>query len=96
MLEEKDTATFYSISNSSKGLTRNNTWKFFNKESCYLKFNKILPKIKATFIHYHPLPGFADWFLKQDNKKLDKILGKNSNKLNFLKDNSEIVNSSIF
>jgi len=42
-----------------------------------------------------PITGFADWFLKQDNQKLDKILNKNLNKLNFLRDNPEIVNLNI-
>ncbi len=92
-LEEKDTATFYSISNSSKGLQGITLGNFLIKRVLF-EIQQILPKIK-NFYTLSPITGFADWFLKQDNKKLDKILGKNSNKLNFLRDNSEIVNLDI-
>ena len=92
-LDDNDTATFYSISNSSEGLQGITLGNFLIKRVVF-EIQQILPKIK-NFYTLSPITGFADWFLKQDNQKLDKILNKNLNKLNFLRDNPEIVNLDI-
>lgn len=92
-LDHNDTATFYSISNSSEGLQGITLGNFLIKRVVF-EIQQILPKIK-NFYTLSPITGFADWFLKQDNQKLDKILNKNLNKLNFLRDNPEIVNLDI-
>ena len=81
--KEYDTATFYSISNCQDGLTRVTLGHFLIKRVLY-ELEEELPNIKR-FGTLSPIPGFADWFFYQKDKKIQNILGKSSTDLSFLK-----------
>ena len=79
-----DTATFYSISNCQEGLSRVTLGNFLIKRVVF-ELQEELPNIK-NFGTLSPMPGFADWFLYQDNEKIKKIIGNlSSDNLSFLK-----------
>ena len=79
-----DSATFYSISNCQEGLSRVTLGNFLIKRVVY-ELQEELPHIK-NFGTLSPMPGFADWFSYQDDKKIEKILGNIKNKdASFLK-----------
>ena len=82
--KEADTATFYSISNCQEGLSRVTLGNFLIKRVVY-ELQEELPNIKK-FGTLSPIPGFADWFSFQDDKKIENILGTLKNKdTSFLK-----------
>lgn len=79
-----DSATFYSISNCQEGLSRVTLGNFLIKRVVY-ELQEELPHIK-NFGTLSPIPGFADWFSYQDDKKIEKILGNIKNRdTSFLK-----------
>jgi malonyl-CoA decarboxylase len=78
-----DTATFYSISNCQEGLARVTLGHFLIKRVLY-EIQEELPNIK-NFGTLSPIPGFAEWFNYQDEKKINSILNKESKELSFLK-----------
>ena len=79
-----DTATFYSISNCQEGLSRVTLGNFLIKRVVY-EIQEELPHIKK-FGTLSPIPGFADWFSFQDDKKIENILSNLKNKdISFLK-----------
>ena len=79
-----DTATFYSISNCQKGLSRVTLGNFLIKRVVY-EIQEELPHIK-NFGTLSPIPGFADWFSYLEESKIKNILGnlKDQN-ISFLK-----------
>ena len=82
--KDADTATFYSISNCQEGLSRVTLGNFLIKRVVY-EIQEELPHIK-NFGTLSPIPGFADWFSYQDDKKIENILGTLNNKdTSFLK-----------
>jgi malonyl-CoA decarboxylase len=82
--KDADTATFYSISNCQEGLSRVTLGNFLIKRVVY-EIQEELPHIK-NFGTLSPIPGFADWFSYQDDKKIENILGTLKNKdTSFLK-----------
>ncbi len=79
-----DTATFYSISNCQEGLARVTLGNFLIKRVVY-EIQEELPNIK-NFGTLSPIPGFRNWFLESDDKKIENILGKNNKeKVSFLR-----------
>ena len=78
-----DTATFYSISNCQEGLARVTLGHFLIKRVLY-EIQEELPNIQ-NFGTLSPIPGFADWFIYQDEKKIKSIVGQSSGNLSFLK-----------
>ena len=79
-----DSATFYSISNCQEGLSRVTLGNFLIKRVVY-ELQEELPNIK-NFGTLSPIPGFAEWFSYQDDKKIENILGNMKNKdASFLK-----------
>jgi len=82
--KDADTATFYSISNCQEGLSRVTLGNFLIKRVVY-EIQEELPHIKK-FGTLSPIPGFADWFSFQDEKKIENILSNSKNKdISFLK-----------
>jgi malonyl-CoA decarboxylase len=78
-----DTATFYSISNCQKGLTRVTLGHFLIKRVLY-EIQEELPSIK-NFGTLSPIPGFTEWFDYQDKNKIKTILGSASEEISFLR-----------
>ena len=78
-----DTATFYSISNCQEGLARVTLGHFLIKRVLY-EIQEELPNLK-TFGTLSPIPGFADWFMFQDEKLINEIINNNKIDLSFLK-----------
>jgi malonyl-CoA decarboxylase len=87
-----DTATFYSISNCQEGLARVTLGHFLIKRVLY-EIQEELPNIK-NFGTLSPIPGFAEWFNYQDEKKINSILNKDSKELSFLKSGNLKVGDS--
>ena len=78
-----DTATFYSISNCQNGLARVTLGHFLIKRVLY-EIQEELPNIK-NFGTLSPIPGFAEWFVSQNENKIKKILVTSSDNVSFLK-----------
>ena len=87
--EDYDAVTFYSISNSNKGLQGITLGNFLIKRVVF-EIQQEFPKVK-NFFTLSPIPGFANWFNKQSEDKIKKIL-KNDDykKLMFLKEQDDI------
>ena len=68
-----DTATFYSISNCQKGLSRVTLGNFLIKRVVY-EIQEELPHIK-NFGTLSPMPGFVEWFSYLEESKIKNILG---------------------
>ena len=93
--KDADTATFYSISNCQEGLSRVTLGNFLIKRVVY-EIQEELPHIKK-FGTLSPIPGFADWFSFQDDKKIENILGNSKNKdISFLKSKDLIMGDKRF
>jgi malonyl-CoA decarboxylase len=88
-LSDYDTASFYSISNASKGLQGITLGNFLIKRVVF-QIQQEFPKIK-NFFTLSPIPGFANWFIHQSDDKIKKIL-KNFDirKLSFLREQEDI------
>ena len=69
---EMDTAIFYSISNTQKGLTGVSFGEFLIKQVVKRLSNE-LPNLKA-FATLSPIPGFMEWLRGLSDKDLDKLL----------------------
>jgi len=83
--DDYDTVTFYSISNSNKGLQQITLGNFLIKRVVF-EIQQQFPKVKQ-FCTLSPIPGLASWFLKQPDTKIKSILkNNNSSQLYFLKD----------
>ena len=83
--DDYDSVTFYSISNSNKGLQQITLGNFLIKRVVF-EIQQEFPKVKQ-FYTLSPIPGFASWFLKQPEVKIKNILKNyNSSQLYFLKD----------
>ncbi|HRD24546.1 MAG: malonyl-CoA decarboxylase domain-containing protein [Candidatus Fonsibacter ubiquis] len=84
-VDDYDSVTFYSISNSNKGLQQITLGNFLIKRVVF-EIQQEFPKVKQ-FYTLSPIPGFATWFLKQSEAKIKNILKNyNSSQLYFLKD----------
>ena len=83
--DDYDSVTFYSISNSNKGLQQITLGNFLIKRVVF-EIQQEFPKVKQ-FYTLSPIPGLASWFLKQPETKIKSILkNNNSSQLYFLKD----------
>ena len=83
--DDYDSVTFYSISNSNKGLQQITLGNFLIKRVVF-EIQQEFPKVKQ-FYTLSPIPGLASWFLKQPEIKIKNILkNNNSSQLYFLKD----------
>ena len=83
--DDYDTVTFYSISNSHKGLQQITLGNFLIKRVVF-EIQQEFPRVKQ-FCTLSPIPGLASWFLKQPESKIKSILkNNNSSQLYFLKD----------
>ena len=83
--DDYDSVTFYSISNSNKGLQQITLGNFLIKRVVF-EIQQEFPKVKQ-FYTLSPIPGLASWFLKQPESKIKGILkNNNSSQLYFLKD----------
>ncbi len=88
-LSDYDTASFYSISNASKGLQGITLGNFLIKRVVF-QIQQEFPKIK-NFFTLSPIPGFANWFIHQSDDKIKKILKSfDIRKLSFLKEQGDI------
>jgi malonyl-CoA decarboxylase len=84
-VDDYDSVTFYSISNSNKGLQQITLGNFLIKRVVF-EIQQEFPKVKQ-FYTLSPIPGFASWFLKQPEVKIKNIFKNyNSSQLYFLKD----------
>jgi malonyl-CoA decarboxylase len=84
-IDDYDSVTFYSISNSNKGLQGITLGNFLIKRVVF-EIQQEFPKVK-NFFTLSPIPGFATWFNKQPDDKIRKILKEyDYKKLIFLKD----------
>jgi malonyl-CoA decarboxylase len=84
-VDDYDSVTFYSISNSNKGLQQITLGNFLIKRVVF-EIQQEFPKVKQ-FYTLSPIPGFASWFLKQPEVKIKNICKNyNSSQLYFLKD----------
>lgn len=84
-IDDYDSVTFYSISNSNKGLQGITLGNFLIKRVVF-EIQQEFPKVK-NFFTLSPIPGFATWFNKQPDDKIRKILKDyDYKKLIFLKD----------
>jgi malonyl-CoA decarboxylase len=84
-VDDYDSVTFYSISNSNKGLQQITLGNFLIKRVVF-EIQQEFSKVKQ-FYTLSPIPGFASWFLKQPEVKIKNILKNyNSSQLYFLKD----------
>ncbi|MEE8535585.1 MAG: malonyl-CoA decarboxylase [Kiloniellales bacterium] len=72
--EDQDTAIFYSISNSQKGLKRVNFGDYLIKR-VVAQLSHDLPQIK-TFATLSPLPGFAHWLEVASAEELAPGIGE--------------------
>ncbi|NCU73388.1 MAG: malonyl-CoA decarboxylase [Candidatus Fonsibacter ubiquis] len=82
-VDDYDSVTFYSISNSNKGLQQITLGNFLIKRVVF-EIQQEFPKVKQ-FYTLSPIPGFASWFLKQPEVKIKNILKNyNSSQLYFL------------
>ena len=83
--DDYDSVTFYSISNSNKGLQQITLGNFLIKRVVF-EIQQQFPKVKQ-FYTLSPIPGFASWFLKQTEVKIKNIFKNyNPSQLYFLKD----------
>ena len=83
--DDYDSVTFYSISNSNKGLQQITLGNFLIKRVVF-EIQQEFPKVKQ-FYTLSPIPGLASWFLKQPETKIKSILKNNNySQLYFLKD----------
>ena len=88
-IDDYDAVTFYSISNSNKGLQGITLGNFLIKRVVF-EIQQEFPKVK-NFYTLSPIPGFANWFNKQSEDKIKKILKNDDYKqLMFLKDQDDI------
>jgi len=88
-IDDYDAVTFYSISNSNKGLQGITLGNFLIKRVVF-EIQQEFPKVK-NFYTLSPIPGFANWFNKQTEEKIKKILKNEDYKqLMFLKDQDDI------
>lgn len=72
-VEDADTAVFYSISNTQKGLAGISLGDFLIKR-VVATLKKELPWIR-NFTTLSPIPGFADWMRSQPPEDLSRIAG---------------------
>jgi malonyl-CoA decarboxylase len=72
--DDYDAVTFYSISNSNKGLQGITLGNFLIKRVVF-EIQQEFPKVK-NFYTLSPIPGLATWFTKQSDDKI-KIILKN-------------------
>jgi malonyl-CoA decarboxylase len=88
--DDYDSVTFYSISNSNKGLQGITLGNFLIKRVVF-EIQQEFPKVK-NFYTLSPIPGLATWFAKQSDDKIKKIL-KNYDytQLMFLKEQDDIA-----
>jgi len=88
--DDYDAVTFYSISNSNKGLQGITLGNFLIKRVVF-EIQQEFPKVK-NFYTLSPIPGLANWFAKQSDDKIKKIL-KNYDytQLMFLKEKDDIT-----
>lgn len=70
--EKADTAIFYSISNTQRGL-RSITFGDFLIKMVVRELSQELPQLK-TFATLSPVPGLRDWLDTLDSEALDKLL----------------------
>jgi malonyl-CoA decarboxylase len=86
--DDYDSVTFYSISNSNKGLQQITLGNFLIKRVVF-EIQQEFPKVKQ-FYTLSPIPGLASWFLKQPETKIKSIL-KNNNYSQLYEENKEIL-----
>ena len=88
--DDYDAVTFYSISNSNKGLQGITLGNFLIKRVVF-EIQQEFPKVK-NFYTLSPIPGLANWFAKQTDDKIKKILKNYDYKqLMFLKEKDDIT-----
>jgi len=88
--DDYDAVTFYSISNSNKGLQGITLGNFLIKRVVF-EIQQEFPKVK-NFYTLSPIPGLATWFVKQSEDKIKKILKNYDIKqLMFLKEKDELL-----
>jgi malonyl-CoA decarboxylase len=88
--DDYDSVTFYSISNSNKGLQGITLGNFLIKRVVF-EIQQEFPKVKS-FYTLSPIPGLATWFAKQPDDKIKKILKNYDYKqLMFLKVQDDIT-----
>jgi malonyl-CoA decarboxylase len=88
--DDYDSVTFYSISNSNKGLQGITLGNFLIKRVVF-EIQQEFPKVKS-FYTLSPIPGLATWFAKQPDDKIKKILKNYDYKqLMFLKEQDDIT-----
>ena len=86
--DDYDAVTFYSISNSNKGLQGITLGNFLIKRVVF-EIQQEFPKVK-NFFTLSPIPGLANWFDKQSDDKIKKILKNYDYKqLMFLKEKDD-------
>ena len=78
--DDYDAVTFYSISNSNKGLQGITLGNFLIKRVVF-EIQQEFPKVK-NFFTLSPIPGLATWFANQSDDKIKKILKIGSEKAN--------------
>ena len=88
--DDYDSVTFYSISNSNKGLQGITLGNFLIKRVVF-EIQQEFPKVKS-FYTLSPIPGLATWFAKQSDDNIKKILKNYDYKqLMFLKEQDDIT-----
>ena len=80
-IDDYDAVTFYSISNSNKGLQGITLGNFLIKRVVF-EIQQEFPRVK-NFYTISPIPGLAAWFINQPDDKIKKILKSGKNVISY-------------